>query len=101
MEELIRELKERIVRTLRLTEVAPEAIATDAPLFGAGLGLDSLDALELVVMVEKNYGIKIGDLETARQSLSSVRSLARFITEKRPALSESEGPALSMPEGMR
>ena len=82
MEELIRELKERIVRTLRLTEVAPEAIATDAPLFGAGLGLDSVDAIELIVLLETRYGIRLQDPRKAREILTSVRTMAEFVVAR-------------------
>ena len=58
MEELIVELKKQIIEVLNLEDVKPEDIDNDAPLFGEGLGLDSIDALELIVLMEKNYGIK-------------------------------------------
>ena len=61
MEELISELKDRIIAALNLEDVKPEDIDANAPLFGDGLGLDSIDALELIVMMEKNYGIKLAD----------------------------------------
>ena len=57
MEELVLKLKKEIIEVLNLEEVKPEDIDNDAPLFGDGLGLDSIDALELIVLIEKNYGI--------------------------------------------
>jgi len=60
-----------------------EQIEDEAPLFGAGLGLDSIDALELVVMLEKNYGIVIKDIEEGRPAFRSVRTLADFIEARR------------------
>jgi acyl carrier protein len=83
MDELIAELKKHIVDTLGLEDETPEDIETDAPLFGEGLGLDSIDALELVVMVEKQYGILLKDMETSKKAFASVRALAEFITEDR------------------
>lgn len=61
MEELILELKTKIIEVLNLEEITPEDIDTDSPLFGAGLGLDSIDALELIVLLEKSYGIKLAN----------------------------------------
>jgi acyl carrier protein len=77
------ELKSKIIESLNLQEVAPEQIDDDAPLFGTGLGLDSIDALELVVMLEKNYGIVIKDIEEGRPAFRSVRTLADFIAARR------------------
>jgi acyl carrier protein len=77
------ELKARIVEALQLQEVSPDQIDDDAPLFGTGLGLDSIDALELVVMLEEKYGILIRDSEVARSAFKSVRTLADFIEAKR------------------
>jgi acyl carrier protein len=82
VDELLARLKELIVESLRLEDVAPESIDSDAPLFGEPLGLDSIDALELVVMVEKHYGIRITEMETGRKAFESVRSLAEFIQSK-------------------
>jgi len=61
MENLIAELKEEIIKVLNLEEITPADIDDNAPLFGDGLGLDSIDALELIVLMEKNYGIKLQD----------------------------------------
>ncbi len=77
------ELKAKIIESLNLQDVSPAQIEDDAPLFGAGLGLDSIDALELVVMLEKNYGIVIKDIEEGRPAFKSVRTLADFIDARR------------------
>jgi acyl carrier protein len=77
------ELKTKIIESLKLQDITPDQIDDDAPLFGAGLGLDSIDALELVVMLEKNYGIVIKDIEEGRPAFQSVRTLAAFIESKR------------------
>ena len=82
VDELIARLKELIVEGLRLEDVVPESIDSDAPLFGAPLGLDSIDALELVVMVEKHFDIRITEMETGRKAFQSVKSLAEFIQSK-------------------
>jgi acyl carrier protein len=83
MESLATELKARIIESLRLEDITPEQIDDDAPLFGEGLGLDSIDALELVAMLENHYGIVIKDLEEGRPAFQSVRVLANFIQSKR------------------
>jgi len=83
MQELIAELRTNIVEALKLEEVEPESIDPDAPLFGDGLGLDSIDALELVVMVERCYGLKIKSMETGKTALASVSALADFIQVER------------------
>lgn len=81
-EQLIQELKELIVSSLNLDDIEPEEIEEDQPLFGAGLDLDSIDALELVVSLEKRYGIKIGSSEESKQALASVNALADLIESK-------------------
>ena len=73
------ELKTRIIEALNLQDVTPEQIIDDAPLFGTGLGLDSIDALELVVMMEMHYGIIIKGIEEGGPAFRSVRALADFI----------------------
>ena len=83
MHALTTELKPRIIESLRLEDITPEEIGDDTPLFGTGLGLDSIDALELVVMLERHYGIVIKDLEEGRAMFQSVRVLAGFIQAKR------------------
>ena len=81
MDELIQKLKVEIIEVLNLEEMEPEDIENDAPLFGDGLGLDSIDALELIVLLEKNYGIKIEDPKDGRKIFFSIRTMAEFITE--------------------
>jgi acyl carrier protein len=79
------ELKTKIIESLKLQDITPEQIDDDAPLFGTGLGLDSIDALELVVLLEKDYGIVIKDIEEGRPAFRSVKTLAEFIDAKRPS----------------
>jgi acyl carrier protein len=76
------DLKRLIVTTLNLDGLTPEAIADDAPLFGAGLGLDSVDALELVVALEKEYGISIASHEVEKSVFGSLASLADFVERR-------------------
>ena len=83
MDVLFNELKTKIIEALKLEGVTPDQIDNDAPLFGEGLGLDSIDALELVVLLEKHYGIVIKDIEEGRPAFSSVRALAAFVQAKR------------------
>lgn len=83
MEQLKQEIKELIIERLGLEGMSPSEIESDAPLFGEGLGLDSIDSLELVLGIEKKYGVKIQDEELGRQVLSSVSSLAEFVAQKR------------------
>lgn len=81
MDELIAELKHHIVTDLAIEDIEPKAIVTDQPLFVEGLGLDSLDAVELVVMLERHYKIKLTDMETAKAAFASTRTLAEFVQE--------------------
>lgn len=83
MEELVLELKNQIIQALNLEDVKPEDIDNDAPLFGEGLGLDSIDALELIVMMEKVYGIKIKDPSAGKEIFKSVNTMAEFVTKNR------------------
>ncbi len=83
MDPFTTELKARIIESLRLEDTTPEQIDDDAPLFGEGLGLDSIDALELVAMLENQYHVVIKDLEVGRPAFQSVRALAAFIQAKR------------------
>ena len=76
---LITRLKHLIVATLKLEDITPAQMADDEPLIGSGLNLDSIDALELVVTLEKEFGIKIASSEESRQALASVAHLAEFI----------------------
>ena len=79
MEDLIQKLKIEIIEALNLQDYSPADIDSDAPVFGSGLGLDSIDSLELMVLLERNYGIKIEDPRKGREVLESVRSMAQFI----------------------
>jgi acyl carrier protein len=81
-EDLIGTLKELIIRTLRLEDVGPEDIVASEPLFGEGLGLDSIDALELVVAIEREYQVEIPDAEVGRRAFASINALAGFVLEK-------------------
>jgi len=83
MEHLIEELKTKIIAALNLEGIRPVDIGPEAPLFGTGLGLDSIDALELVAMLEQDYGIIIQDRETADKAFGSVGALASFVTDRR------------------
>ena len=75
-------LKKILVEELNLEDISPEEIEDDAQLFGEGLGLDSLDAVELVVLVQKHFGVEIKDMEEGRPALQSVSSLAAFIENR-------------------
>ncbi len=80
-ERLKKEIKELIVEVLSLDDVTPEEIEDDEPLFVEGLGLDSIDALELSLAIEKRYGIKIRNEELGQKVLYSVESIASHIAE--------------------
>jgi acyl carrier protein len=79
MDALIEKLKGQIIEQLNLAEVKPADINPDAALFGDGLGLDSIDALELIVLLEKHYGIKIQNPADGKKIFESVRTMAEFI----------------------
>ena len=83
MEELVLQLKNDIIEALNLEDVKPEDIDADAPLFGSGLGLDSIDALELIVLLERKYGIKLKDPSKSKEVFMSVNIMAKFIAENR------------------
>ncbi len=83
MEDLKITLKQQIIDALNLQEMKPGDIDDNAPLFGDGLGLDSIDSLELMVLMERNYGIKIEDAREGRTVLSSVQSMADYIGQHR------------------
>lgn len=78
-------LKSLIVTTLKLDDITPEELPDDEPLIGAGLNLDSIDALELVVAIEKEFGLKITSSEESRVALASVAKLSEFIRARAPA----------------
>ncbi|HPC85332.1 MAG TPA: phosphopantetheine-binding protein [Smithellaceae bacterium] len=83
VEETISELKEKIIATLGLLDVTPEDIKDDDPLVGGETGIDSIDVLELVMMIEKDYGVKIDSKELGARVFASVRTLATFILRAR------------------
>ena len=77
------ELKESIIEQLNLEDMEPADIGNDEPLFGDGLGLDSIDALELIVLLEKDYGIKLTDPAQSREIFVSINRMAEFIEANR------------------
>lgn len=81
MDELIEKLKKEIIEVLNMEDVEPDDIDAEEPLFGEGLGLDSIDALELIVLLEKSYGIKIEDPKDGKKIFYSVKTMAEYITE--------------------
>lgn len=84
MEELILELKQQIIEALNLEEMTPDEIDTDAPLFGDdGLGLDSIDALELIVLMEKRYGIKLANPAEGKAIFQNVKTIAEYVNQNR------------------
>lgn len=83
MEELIKELKEEIIKVLNLEEMTPDEIDENDALFGDGLGLDSIDALELIVLLEKKYGIKLANPAAGKEVFKSVGTMADYISKNR------------------
>jgi len=92
MDELILELKQEIIKVLNLEGMTPEEIDAEAPLFGigqqegdgaSGLGLDSIDALELIVLLEKKYGIRLASPAEGKTIFKSVASIAAYVKEHR------------------
>lgn len=82
-EQLIESVKQMIIDALRIEGMSPADIETDAPLFGDGLGLDSIDALQLVVAMEKKFGVVVPDAATGTKVFQSVRTMAEYIAEHR------------------
>ena len=83
MEALKQELKENIIEQLNLEDVSVDEIGDNDPLFGDGLGLDSIDALELIVMLDKDYGIKLTDPKEGKAIFESVEIMATYIAANR------------------
>lgn len=75
-------LKQMIITELQIEDVTPDEIEDDTPLFGDGLGLDSLDAVELVVQLEVHFGVEIKNIEEGKSALQSINTLAEFIARK-------------------
>ncbi len=86
MEKLIDELKVKIIDVLDLSDVGPEKIDADGPFVGGELELDSIDVLEMVIMIEKEYGVRIENRELGEKVFSSLRTLATYISEHSPGL---------------
>ena len=86
MEQLINELKVRIVDILDLAGASPTTMDADGPLVGGTLGLDSIDVLEMVIMIEKDYGVRIDNRELGEKVFVSLKTLAAYIYENSPRL---------------
>lgn len=82
-DQLVVQVKQMIIDALRIEGMSPDDIDTDAPLFGEGLGLDSIDALQLVVAMEKDFGVVVPDAATGTKVFASVRSMADHIAANR------------------
>lgn len=82
-DQLILTLKSQIIEALNLEEVKPEDIADNEPLFGEGLGLDSIDALEIIVLLERSYGIKLSSPTEGKEIFRSVASIADYVAANR------------------
>ena len=83
MKELIKELKEEIIKALNLEEMTPDDIDENEGLFGDGLGLDSIDALELIVLLEKKYGIKLDNPAEGKKIFTNVAAIADYVSKNR------------------
>jgi len=83
MDELKQQLKEMVINDLKLQEISPKDINDNDALFGDGLGLDSLDAVELVVLIQKTFGVQIEDMEEGQKAFASIQALAEFIEERK------------------
>ena len=83
MEELLKELKNKIIDILDLADVTPDDINEDEQLVGGALGIDSIDVLELVMMIEKDYSVKIDNKELGAKVFASLRTLAQYILDNR------------------
>ena len=90
LNDLKRRLKELMIERLKFEDMTPEDIADDEPLFAGGLGLDSIDALEIVVMLESEFGLKVKNEASAREYFRSISTLAQLIQE-RGAVQTAEG----------
>ena len=85
MDELKKQIKDLIINSLNLEDVTAEGIDDAAPLFQGGLGLDSIDALELAVAVERKFRVTIPDEAVGKQAFSSVNALTAYVAEHKPA----------------
>jgi acyl carrier protein len=80
--DLIQKIKQLIIQRLKMVDMTPEMIENEAPLFGEGLGLDSIDALELVLGLEKEFGVIIPDAEVGKKVFQSVKTMAQYVLEQ-------------------
>lgn len=85
MDILIEELKLKIIKLLNLMDVSPEDLGADDLLVGGPLGIDSIDILEMVIMLDRDYGVKINNRELGMKAFASVRAMAEFVQENSPA----------------
>jgi acyl carrier protein len=85
MDKLMAQLKRQIIERLNLKDLKPEDIGDDQPLFVEGLGLDSIDALELIVLLQQDYNIRLSNAEDGPKVFYSVRTMAEYITEHSPS----------------
>lgn len=85
MKELIEELKTEIIETLGLSDLFPADIDENARLIGGDFGIDSIDTLELIIMIEKKYGVKVPTPQIGKEVFASVASMAKYISENKPA----------------
>jgi acyl carrier protein len=88
MENLLHELKEKVIETLNLVDITPDDFDVDGQLVGGDLGIDSIDVLELVMMIEKDYSVVIDNKELGEKVFRSLRTLAVFIDQNRPKSSQ-------------
>ncbi len=82
MNDLRRKLKELLIERLKFEDMTPEDIADDEPLFAGGMGLDSIDALEIAVMLESEFGIRVKNETSARDNFRSIAALADFVEQR-------------------
>ena len=84
MEEIILQLKQQIISALNLEDMTPEDIDSQSPLFGdEGIGLDSIDALEIILLLEKNYGIRLANAAEGKSIFTSIENIAKYVCENR------------------
>jgi acyl carrier protein len=85
MQEIKETLKVKLIEQLSLEDITPEQITDDMPLFGEGLGLDSLDAVEIIVLLQRNFGVEVKDAQESRAIFLNVNTLAEYIYQQKHA----------------
>jgi acyl carrier protein len=83
VDEIVSDLKKLIIERLNLEGMTPEQLDASAPLFGEGLGLDSIDSIELIVLLDREYGVKITDPKEGREIFKSIQSTAEYVHQHR------------------